>query len=914
MNPGLFELEALVRREVISLGDLLFPAGESQLPGFRVAFAGPGRSGKTSLVRALLGEQADNWLALGDQQLPSEVPTEYRYGACPELSVRRTKDGSWMPVRSLTAPLNLSESLRQVGCSFDALSISLPLPALREWDAVLVDTPPVGVTARLDGLIGNELARCDAVIWVMDSRRWGLSDHEIEFLHALPRPLIFLSNNREADLIPTGIPVEVKEVPFNGPRFPGVFPIISVACHQDLSQERQLLFDLLGLLRRAQLEQGEPGLPPRPALLGAVEQLRTSIAAAAGSKLRSLQRIIVEDRHLDGLKALRGLQELMGRLRGQIPESLANLLEIRKALETAGDLDAAYCAAIVKAEELARTYNIRAGAKAGNSFSEAGPHDSQFGDSFTKPRNELHKFLENVLQVQDDLMLGKHDILALGNLCSDIEDGRVEIALLGMFSSGKSALVNSLLGVPINDLDSELLPTKPTVATATVNRLEWADAKQLNKVDWLDDAELFFLQNKPGVGVRVREQEITAFEKWVKTGAVRFEDCDIQEFDPPKGAKPLSAEKLFESLLQEVRWQKGGFRSFILEGSKSRLAGRVKVRKFCGARPGLVPGMPLKEAFLIAESPEVSLQIRMMHIGAPHQLLKHGAIIDTPGTDSHIPHHRTLSRGLIKKSRVPIIYCFLSSQPGGREDSDNLQVLLDAGEETMRRVFFVITRKGDIEEANREELRRHVRTQLDKIGMPVQALHFIELLKFADPEFKDFSAQLTEFIKAGHAPQLCTWAAVARDLLAQAAANACHNLADLELEITDRAAKVGELEAKLGQVKRIALELSSGVWGAPYLRRRVSDEIERGCGKISDVIDALQDRDDFNGLAARLESEEEELNASFLAALPKIINAMQSKLKAELAGVRAGKPADYRFETEGLAGIRDYFQGPLRHS
>jgi GTPase SAR1 family protein len=899
MNPGLFEQEARVRREIFALGDVSWPSGETCLPGFKVGFAGPGGSGKSSMVRALLGQQADDFLASCNYHFRTTIPTEYRYGADFQLSARRTKDGTWVPIHSKGAPLDLTECLSQVGCSFDAASILLPLPILREWGVVLVDMPCVGSESHLDGLARNELAQCDAVVWVMDSRRWGLSDHEIEFLHALQfHPLMFILNIREDDLIPTAIPVEVKDVSFRGPMFPGVFPVISAMCYQDPSQERQLLLDMLSLLRKAQMEQDPRDILTKPSLLQTVEQLRVSIAETAECRLRAFQKMLDEGRPLDGIKALHGILTLQHHLMNQVPQSLANLREVQKELEKAiaCNLNEEYRAAVIKAEELARDYNIRAGANTKNSFSDADQEGEQFGGAFTKPREELHQFIENALQDKDDLMLGEHDILALEMLDVEISDGRIEIALLGMFSSGKSALVNRLLGVQINDQNSELLPTKPTVTTATVNRLEWAETRQLNKVDWLEKSELNFLQNQPGVGIRVREQEIIAFEQWVKKGTVLLEECDIQEFESPKGGQPVKGEKLFENLVHAVRVG-GKFPNYIVPLPGSRLAGRVRVTKFHGAKPGLIQGMPLSEAFPIAEKPEVSLQIQMMHIGTPHPLLKHGAIVDTPGTDSHIPHHRTLSRSLIKQRRIPIIYCFLSTQPGGIEDKSNLQVLLDAGAETMRRVFFVITRKGDIETDNREELRRHVRLKLDTMGMPVQGLHFIELLKFPDPEFKDFSNQISEFIKAEHGPQLCTWAARARDLLKQTGENAAKNLANFELEISDRIAKEADLKAKLEKVNRIYKELPlSQDWGAPYLRRRVKNEIERSCEKISDAIGMLQGREDFNGFATRLDNEEEDLNKSVNRAIHQVINAMQSKLKTELAEVKAGKLADYRFE------------------
>lgn len=903
MNRGFFELEALVRKEALGLKNVSWPPMGSNYPGFRVGFAGLAGSGKTSLIRALLGQQVDSILTPYIHYTRTITPTEYRYGQDLKLFVKRTKDDSWLTVHTNRLPIDLAGYLRQVGCDFNAVTLELPIPILREWNAVFVDLPPIGIEPHMDALARHELAQCDAVVWIMDSRRWGLGDHEIKMLETDLRflPMVFLSNIREDDLIPTGVPVEAKDVPFIGPKFPMVFPVISLECRHESSPERQLILDILGILRRRQLEQSQGAIFNKHS----VEKLCLAIAEAEECRLRSLLRRLDGGSPLDVLKVLDGIQGLQKYLKEKVHISLTNLTNIQEELITYEKftIEDEYQAIVSRAEKLSQTYNIRAGAKTKNHFAGYKPTEDRFGEVFARPRDELRGFIGNILQVSDDLMLGDHDIRVLKSLDSEICDGRIEIAMLGMFSSGKSALVNRLLGATINDQESELLPTKPTVTTATINRLEWADTRQLNGVDWLEETELVFLEDQPDVGirVRVREQEIKAFEQWAKTGAICFAECDIQEFEPQNKKVSVKGSELFDNLLRVVRKAGGKFTLYMNRRPELRLAGRVVIHKFHGNRPALTKGMPLKDAFRLAERPDVALQIQMLHIGTPHPLLKHGAIIDTPGTDSHILHHRELSRSLIKKRRVAVIYCFLSTQPGGIEDKNNIQILIDAGTETMRRVFFVITRKGDIQKEECEELRAHIQSRLESLEIPMQGIHFIELLKFPDPEFEDFSNQVSEFIKSEHKPQLTIWSMRAQDLLKQAGVNAATNLADLELEEKDRASKKEELERILGRVKQIAKDLSqSKEWGADYLRRRTDWEITQACEEISEKISALQNHHDFDEFNSWLDKKEDDLNESILKALRKNINVMQSKLKSELAEIRAAKPVDFYFEDDNF--------------
>ena len=609
---------------------------------------------------------------------------------------------------------------------------------------------------------------------------------------------------------------------------------------------------------------------------------------------------------LERLDALRALLTFQNHLNQIVIPTQTRLKVTQDQIENhiRTPIEECFEANVRRAKRLAVTYNIRAGAK--KKTTGAPNHEGNqayFGERFIKPRAELEAFLQNALQTKDELMLGTHDVKALEGLSDNIRDGRVEIALLGVFSSGKSALVNRLLGVPINDQDSELLPTRPTVTTATVNRIEWAQSKQLNGVEWLDETELTFLQKDSNVGVRVREIEILAIQHWLKTGTVKIEECEFQEFEPKHNLRPLDGRALLDSLLRAVAGRNGRCPTYLDIEPDARHAGKVTIRKFHGARPNLVAGMLLKDAFKLAERPEVALQVAMLRVGYPHPLLKFGAIIDTPGTDSHLPHHRTLSRSLVSKRRVPVIYCLPSSSPGGIEDRRNLKVLLDGGAETMRRVFFVITRKGDIvTAAERDEVRRYVKQRLADFGMPVQSLHFIELLQFVDQEFIDFSAQLTEFIKAEQGPQLAAWSNRARTILQQASENATTQLSELDLKETERALQETSCKRRFEALLSLAgTVVGSREWGAPYVIRRVDEQIVAACATLDEAIKDLNDKDQFDDFASSLAWAVKDLNRKGIEVTRRSLHALHSKFSSELGAIKERPPVEFMLDDD------DYF-------
>ena len=898
MRPGLLEIESLVRREAASMGQACWPPIGSVIPGLRIGIGGPARSGKSTIARALLGREADEWVGRVERHSRTQTPVEYRFGQKSVLALRRPKEDGWTSPAHLPKAADIAKVLEEVAFTYSSARVEAPVPALLHWAASIVDLPPVGIEPHLDALALQELAACDGVLWVMHPR--GLGDAEVAMLRRLDGiPVAFLSNVWEDHLSPTSLPVEVFQVPVREAAFPSAIPLIGANC-LDPGEERSLLIDLLGVLRRAQWESGPLQLVQT--LPSSIEELRATLAARAERTLALARQKLVAGGPLERLEALRALQAYVQRTGPALAQVLQRLKEAKTHAEwhARTPVEEFYESKVQRAGRLTATYNVRAGAKSSRGSAAVEGAQAQFGEQFIRPRLELGSFLQNALQSSTELMLGDHDVAALEGLSNDIRDGRVEIALLGVFSSGKSALVNRLLGVPINDRDSALLPTRPTVTTATVNRLEWAKTRQLNGVDWLEETELTLLQWQEGVGIRVREHEIVALRRWLEDGTVKLEDCEVEEFRPVKGTRPLLSDRaLLENLFHMAGGPKGRCPDYLPHENQRRLPGKVRVARFRGDRPKLKPGMSLKEAFKLAERPEVSLQVAMLRIGYPHPLLEFGAIIDTPGTDSHVPHHRTLSRSLVRRRRVPVIYCFLSTQPGGIEDRNNIQILLEAGAETMQRVFFVITRKGDIPPPERDELRRHVKKRLDSFRMPVQGLHFIELVNFVDQEFEDLSRQLTEFIKEQQGPQLAAWSHRARDVFRQAQGTATSQLSNLDLEEKARARREAECAKRVHDLEAVSAAVSeSREWGAPYARRRYDDGTGRPCSTIDEKIGELRHRSLFDGFNEVLDGDVATLNSGASRVIRGALGALHSKLTSEMGELHVDAPARFTVDEE----------------
>ena len=113
---------------------------------------------------------------------------------------------------------------------------------------------------------------------------------------------------------------------------------------------------------------------------------------------------------------------------------------------------------------------------------------------------------------------------SITRLLQKVEDDNIDIALLGRFSSGKSSIINALLGVPIDDRNPRLLPTDVRPETATVNRVCY-DAKERVKVELLRRAELMFATTTSDPGqLRLHGDEIRSFGTWLSTGLVKAKD------------------------------------------------------------------------------------------------------------------------------------------------------------------------------------------------------------------------------------------------------------------------------------------------------------------------------------------------------------------------------------------------------
>lgn len=889
-----------VLREISGFGACFpWPPRKLDLPPATIAVTGARRVGKTTAVRSLVG------LPLATPP-PTRVPVEYRWGSHHVVRVHRTVNAEELEVRVRSAEA-IDEAMGGVDVAHNRITVETPSAFLRRHAVAFVDLPPLGVDTKTDAAVRQGTGGAHAILHVLHER--GFAEGDLALLRRVKVPFAVIVNLHDDALQPTRSAVEPCEVQLPGAVHPLALPLVLAdACGE--GPERDALLQALDLLRRAQLDATDGGLVAR--LAQAVAELRTDRARHAKLRLDGARRLPGDDPE----RALRMLSELLAVEHAVAREYLPNdakLRDIEIALRAiaAGDAEAedrSHALAIA----LCRTYNTRAASRP-EARREPEPTRAcvdapNFGQTFAEPRRRLRRAIANCRAAAEGLQLTADELALLDDVDREVEDGRVEIAMLGMFSSGKSALVNALLGVPIDDRAPRLLPTSVKVETATVNRVEYAERTQLNGVEWLDEVSLTLLHDEPGAGtdrLRVHEQELRAVESWIEHGIVRVADCDVVELGSareerlrkrdPAGALQRTFDRCRDRHL---------FHNYV--PASGGLATRVHVRRFAKPPPALTAGMPLPAAFAAVRDPAVSLRVRMLHVGHPAEILKHGAFIDTPGTDSHVPHHRATAQGLVKQRRVPVLYCFMGTQAAGLEDRRNLDVLRAGGEDAQRRVFFVVTRKGSIRsERDRYEVRERVHTVLTEANLLARSFHFIELVGEPDPDFVALRAELEEFIRSEQGPQLTAWITRARAIPVEAGARAERTLGQLDLEARERESRMAALERKHRRLERLADELAnSKEWGLPRVEKRVLAAIPARCEAIESCLERLRHRDAFEDLEDYLEGEFADLNEAVQATLTRALAGAHGKLASELASIGLQAPA-----APQLAKDADLFDG-----
>ena len=701
-------------------------------------------------------------------------------------------------------------------------------------------------------------------------------DHALGALQALP--VVLVQNLREGEL-------RAEQKAFRALRVPRLtaglaMPIVvdRLACP---GPERRSLRQCVDLLRGVGLPTGWRN-DAVDACADGRQQVRTAYASAFDEALRL--------RRADPLRTLAGLLSLekSGDAAARVEKALGRAGHQASAMPDAARLRAAVEAT---AQTAVDQYNVQA-ARATVANSAERPPPLQLGDTYRQVRTDLIGTLGNIV-ADEKLGLTDSDREVLTTLAEQVAIDRLEMAVLGQFSAGKSTLINALLGT--NLLTTGLQPT-----TGTVTRLVHGDEPGVDAT-WLDRVELTLLSDGPEHGeIRVHVEEMLALHEWLRTGEVAADACDFHPFGPGTAGNAAQM-KAFLRLRDALgiatdaphRWAYQGRTAATPRLPDGPMPGRVVVRKFTRDRPDWPGDLSVHEALDQAASPALALRVKEVHVAHPDPLLQHVTIIDTPGTDAPIPHHRAMAYGAVKdKPQCAVVYCFAGFKAQSRADRENIDFLREAnvGANQLSRFFFTITQEGNVRVADRPGTRKYVVDGLYEVGLPVDRTYFVEVLDGLNDDFRLLLADLNEFVKGNKGPLVMNWIENAERIVDDVRARHESRLTVLASGEQARLDRARVLRAEAKALKKLRKDLGeSTAWGEPYLRNRIDVSRTSEAADIDADIERLTDQNAFTDIDTDLDKGLEALNRWAHRAAEGACGATADKLRSEIADRLPGR-------------------------
>lgn len=910
-DPGaILQLPGVLRGTLDTARVVGRPLRLQDIPPFCVALVGPVDGGKTALVRALLKTAGGALPALAERPgRDTLAPVEYVFGPTTRLLLG-IGGSERAPHRWVQARLDDAKALARN--DLRCVRVETPSSVLSDWNVRFVDFPSIEGADELMHERFSALAQPDTgVLYVVPGR--GLTDTDAQALELLRRQRVaVIESIREDELLPTRSLLDLTELP--GFSCPFVVPVVAFRTRDrerdQGRQEQDVLRKCVALLRADSIATGALGRQRedvRRARSDLREEMRARLSELYAARespdplapLKAVASALALEREATRLEPLdRSLTDLMTEVErsdAATPGALRDLL--RK------DVGA-----------LVDRYNVEAGKRSVSRGTGANARVMDFGARYVEGREELTGFLRNILD-SNELELTQAERDSLASLVTGVGDDRIEVALLGRFSSGKSSLINALLGVPVDDRAPTLLPTSVRPETATVNRLEHAEGAVLRKVSWLDRASLTFLSETNETGqLRVHIDEIKAFYAWTHSGAVSRSQCSFDFMGREQSATirlGLGARAQRDPMQAfEALWLGLGFPDraprFVYSLADWRTPklpdgacpARVEIRRFERPALGWPKSPTLRQAFdAVKGDPAVALRVGCLHVGFDHPLLQHASIIDTPGTDAPIPHHRKVAREIIKDKGCPVLYCFLGTRAGGREDQDNLRLLKEwgIGKTDLSRFFFVITMKGQVRAADHAEVRAAVKGSLSDVGIPSAQLYFTEVVQEQNDDFQALKSDVSRFVAQSRGPLFASWVASARRVVGDVHGRYERRLLAMDEDERSRAAR----ELKLRNDARVLANItsdfeSSTQWGVAWAGPRVAAVVGTKAAEIDGLIRGLTARDSFEGIEDALAPAVEDLNDAAKQVVRSLSEGMAGKLKSLLAERLPGRSIEVR--------------------
>ena len=845
--------------------------------------------GKTALIHSLLDINEEIPLSKGRPGRDTFTPHFYEYGQTWEIR-GRNKWGGWE---------NLKRAYNQK--FFSEIKVQLPSKLLLSKNLVMVDCPSFTNTSDINSeFLKSFLGRKNVFLYIVSSR--GITDIDLFALSFLKNEqLIVLSSIRKTELIPTRSLFK-KETSISA-SFSYVIPIVPFEFKEGRvvrnEEESKVLLRCIAFLKH---------------LLLGKEYFWKQIRELEDEK-RQLQ-LEIQNRYSKILNKEISTEDSKGRLFYKFGQ----LYQLQKDLQEKGLVDleekllekiSFLNSTVLQKEELQRSvekdwnklldrYNLLSLHKhlPEQEILEA---QTDLGDKYSEKRNLLLGFIERVYSQREKLAMFDEDANSLLELASNIRKDIVEFALLGKFSSGKSALINALLGIPINDNNPKLLPTSVKTETATINHLEYSPYTCIQEVEWLDEVELLFLSEEQGAGCyRVHELEIRAFGKWIEQKIVSWRDCEFEYLEDKQQIKnkhsklrqTFSFQKkekhpkyVFKAMWDDLNFRgKPNSHAYSNEGYASpklphKSIKSVRVRQFSRKHEVIKEHENIQEVFSkLKKDPSMALRVKCLKIGTAHPLLRHLSIIDTPGTDAPIPHHRKIAREIIKNKGCPVLYCFSSEQPGGSEDSDNISLLKKYGlnEDGISRFFFVITKKGMMANQTQcDEIEGFVRKELSQIGFKNPNVYFTEVIKEKNADFQQLKRDLQSHVQENRGPIFVSWIKQLRGVLKDLFERTNNRIIFIHQDSATRKKKIQTLqknEQKAQVIQKNFKGKNTENWKI-FLQKKESIEDE-----IFKEIGRLTSKEDVELIQAQVEDYLDDLNELRLE-FKKRLNIVANALK-----------------------------------
>ncbi|SHN75380.1 dynamin family protein [Cryptosporangium aurantiacum] len=865
------------------------------VPECTLVLLGPADAGKTAFTSALLADGVRGLVGLAERPGPgTPVPVEYAYGGEPELWLGLggtvSDPAEWVRAPLDTPDLDRLPELRRVRAA-------VPSAVLRDWGVRIVDCPGLDDVADLTGPALDEARKPGVGVLYLVPRR-GITELDAQALEALRHvPLVLIENRRDAEI--AGAAASVDELAVPGLDV-GLAVPLAVRRLARPGPERDTVLRCVALLRTRTA-------PDRwTAALGAAA---VRSREALGAEFARRRTMALMARHPDWLGSLHLLADLLGIERDgpgviELDDRLTRITRLAQAARPAEALRALVDRDVRAAVD---RYNAEAVRDAGVRPPRDDAPPAAFGRSYAELRDELVTLLDTTL-ADDVLGATASERDALAEIRSGVLDDQLEVAVLGQSSSGKSSLINALLGVRTG---TALLPTAPRPTTATVNRVEYAPRPGLN-VTWLPEVELRLLS--PGAEpnqVRVHVENIRALGRWLRDRSVRARDCVFHPLAPQPDR--LDGQAAFWRLwkILDLAGDPALYAYLAPSPDRPRLTdlsvpAEVTVRRFATV-PDQWPGSLASErAFAeLTRDPALALRVDTLRVGVPHPLLRHVTIVDTPGTDAPVPHHRLTAHRAVRDQRhSAVVYCFDGAKPASREDSANLAFLRERlGTGDPARYFFVITRRGVVER-DADRVRETVENALAASGDEPPRTYFTEVLRELNDDFRALADDLGRYVLITRRTLLRSWIERTQRVLEDVHGRHLRRLQRLADSEDGRITRLRTLRQEFAQLDTLRGDLRAADWGEPWLRGRTTNLLDGGTAQIDHIVRGLTNRRTFAAGRPRLTTGIEELNHAVRDRLAADCAALAAELAARLPGRGVG-PLELTWDEEpfGAAGV-----------